>query len=79
MYNIGDKVRVVNFGNIVWYRTEDGKYFKKDIASEVIGQIGIIDSKHDVQGKMNYSIDGIAGKHAWYISEQLELVSKNNN
>lgn len=78
MYNIGDKVRVITYGHLR-YHFEDGKYAVEDVSPELIGQEGIVVSKHEIQGIWSYALEGIKGKHAWYDERQLELVSKNNN
>ena len=49
------------------------------MSSKLVGQSGLIDSVNITQGKPQYSISGIEGKHAWYDEGQLELISKNPN
>lgn len=44
-----------------------------DIAPEIVGKKGVIETVEVVQGKPQYAIKGIAGKHSWYNESQLEL------
>lgn len=92
-YGIGDKVKVVNYGSLIWESKncpdqeklsfpliyEDEKFRYLDMSSKLVGQSGLIDSVNITQGKPQYSISGIEGKHAWYDEGQLELISKNPN
>lgn len=50
---------------------EDDNYYWTDICPKVVGQIGRIAS---MSGDNNYSLEGIKGKTAWYVREQLELL-----
>lgn len=57
--------------NIVW---EDDFAFGYDWRPDLVGQDGTIDKIKEVQGKKQYSVDGISGKHAWYFEDQLKLI-----
>jgi len=85
-YNVGDKVKIVNYGHAVWENKEHDKYPSRlplikedkhlrwvDMSHEVIGQSGIVVEVKDVQGTPNYAIDGIKGKHAWYTEDQMQI------
>lgn len=81
-FNIGDKVKVINFGSMSWEFKENKTIEVKDVNPGLIGQIGIIVSKVKSNIPISphqYAIDGIKGKHAWYIEPQLEMVNKNPN
>lgn len=65
-FQVGDQVKVVNYGSLVWPYNEP----PYDIHPELVGEVGIIAT---VDGN-SYAIDGIPGKHAWYDDGQLELV-----
>lgn len=76
-YNIGDKVRIINYGHMIHIGTgvpgrEPGPC---DIRPELIGLEGVVEKGILTQGVPGYSIDGIG---AWYHEDQLELVMKNN-
>lgn len=78
-FGIGDKVKVVNYGSqLISYR--DGSWFVQDMLPEIVGKEGIIDHVSETQKDyIQYSIDGIPRKHAWYVEQQLEMVNKNPN
>lgn len=66
-FNVGDKVRIINYGHMaVW----QGKDF--DMTPEIIGKEGIICIANG--GYQGYAINGIPEKHAWYNEDQLELI-----
>lgn len=44
-----------------------------DMSPELVGQEGIICEVSNTQGRLQYAVDGIKGKHAWYNRGQLEL------
>lgn len=95
LYGMGDRVRVVKFGSLVFLRKsenpldcmfqdspiiyDNGTTCWIDISPYLVGQEGIIDGLSDVQGIYKYSISGIKQKHAWYTEEQLEIVKRNPN
>ena len=66
-FNIGDRVRVVNYGHIISYRKT------VDILPGIIGKTGVITGKIDSLGEEKYSIDGIKEKSSWYTADQLEI------
>lgn len=69
-FGIGDKVRVINYGSLMW--DENGS---TDILPELVGKEGLIQEVYN----NSYSISGIKGKHAWYDEGQLEMVNRNPN
>lgn len=85
-FKSGDKVRVINYGHPLWvygeshksmniiYRDIKNGFTIFDMSPELVGCIGIIDEVTNTQGKYQYSINGIPGKHAWYDEKQLEIV-----
>ncbi len=93
-FNVGDKVRIVNYGSISMQRGDlqeitrskvitemESGWFMVDDHPELVGKIGIVSSVREspIIGENAYALEGIDGKHAWYIEEQLELVNKNPN
>lgn len=77
-YGIGDKVKVVNYGALLWDNL-DGKTKVRDIRPEIVGKEGIISKAEIFQDRPQYAIDGIPKKHAWYDEEQLEMINQNPN
>lgn len=45
-----------------------------DMSPELVGQEGVVSQVTISQGRLQYAVDGISGKHAWYDDKQLELV-----
>lgn len=96
-FNIGDKVRVINYGSKTWFNKSEFKkedFVNKDYCNflgendnslfvdflhKIIGQEGIINGWTKTQDIVQYSIEGIPRKCAWYDEEQLEIVNKNPN
>jgi len=85
-YKIGDRVKIVNYGSLIWCDKdfllekssfplikEDGNIQFFDIAPSLVGQVGVVDSVKITQGIPSYSIDDIRGKHAWYDEGQMEI------
>ena len=85
-YKIGDVVKIVNYGSILWWSKtggdprpsfkvlfEDEKFIYMDPTPELVGQIGVVDNAHLTQNKPTYAIDG-PNKHAWYNEDQLKLM-----
>ena len=70
-FNIGDKVRIVDYGHLVWTRANDGEVKWIDISPEIVGNTGVINERSNTGG---YSLDVDDFKSAWYSHEQLELV-----
>ena len=91
-YGIGDKVKIVNFGHLIWenkknetlssfpiYKETDPKlngYRVIDINHEIIGCVGLVCKVNVNQGEYFYDIDGVGSAK---IEEQMELISKNQN
>lgn len=83
--NIGDKVRVVGAGGIVFTDTpmvstsfvylgyENGFHWY-DILPKIIGKEGVVTNVIESQGRLMYSLSGIPEKVSWYSEFQLELV-----
>lgn len=44
-----------------------------DINPSIVGQEGVICKVINTQGRLQYAVDGIKGKYAWYDEKQLEL------
>ncbi len=86
-YKIGDKVKIVNYGHLIWEHKdepkerklnfplimEDGNLMFLDMSPELIGKEGIIMQTTETQGKMKYAIEG-PNKYGWYNGDQLELI-----
>lgn len=86
---IGDKVKIVNYGHAIWISKDstDYKIFKDkiiydggdictmDIHPELVGQQGVIQNKYkQYDGSFLYALEGIRGKSAWYEEQQLEKI-----
>lgn len=79
-FGLGDKVKIVNYGHLMWSNDiRFGFVGEKDISTELVGQIGMVEKAHLTQKKPSYFLKGIKGKLAWYDEEQLEMVSQNQN
>lgn len=91
IYSIGDKVRIVKYGFILWesknsdqprltfpliHETESLRYL--DMSPELVGQEGIVSKVTITQGVPKYAISGISGKSAWYDEQQMELINQPN-
>lgn len=79
-YKVGDKVKIVNYGHLMWSHkkmsfpvvSEDGGIVWMDMSAELVGQEGVVNKITITQGNPEYGIDGIKGKCAWYNENQLE-------
>ena len=69
---VGDKVRVVNYGSLIWDCTGSNPT-TTDISEGAIGKEGVV-VKISESGK--YAVDGIPEKYAWYNDDQLELIKE---
>lgn len=93
LYGIGDKVKIINYGHLIWedkdipeiqkinkptYYDDDFVRFI-DIQPELINQKGLIDKVEITQNIPRYSISGIYGKSAWYMEDQLKMIKQNPN
>ena len=74
-FGIGDKVKIVGYGNLVWSYPN----IAKDTAPEMVGQIGMIDGFISSKDFIEYSLIGVNGKMAWYNEDQLEMITENPN
>jgi hypothetical protein len=84
-FEIGDKVKVVNYGHLMWSNkksgmkmklpiiSEDGNIVWHDFLSKIVGKVGVVVEVIETQGIVNYSLNGIPQKTSWYNEEQLEL------
>lgn len=87
-FKTGDKVRVIKYGSCWWCSKkgeqnisnkwpiifEDEDFIFYDPMSELVGKEGIVEKATETQGKIQYVLQGIEGKSAWYSEKQLELV-----
>ncbi len=71
MFNVGDKVKIIIYGDIGYDTDEEGNIFTKDLLPSVVGQSGTIDI---IKGNKfpKYYISGIIGKYGPFNQEQLE-------
>ena len=83
-FKVGDKVKVVNYGHLIWMSDEMANLMREpkpipskgeyayDLNPSVVGKGGVVKGV-DSKG-YSYALDGIAGKTAWFEEDQLELV-----
>jgi hypothetical protein len=69
---VGDKVRVINYGSLLWENDKYGNLTTFDMSPELIGKEGVVSKVTKTQGVTEYAVDGIPEKHAWYDRDQLE-------
>lgn len=75
LYGIGDLVRIVKYGHLICINYSSSvPPGSEDIFPGLVGQEGIVDGIHTVQGITHYSIAGIEGKHSPYYESQMELI-----
>lgn len=91
LYGIGDKVKVVKYGGVMWHRKEGQKplslpliqetddFWWYDTCPECVGKEAIITYVTNTQNRPGYSLKGDFNKRSWFNEEQLELISKNPN
>lgn len=83
--NVGQKVRVVKYGHLVWesksgttsdYTTywENEKSRWIDVKSELVGRIGEISETVCLGGQNKYRIEALDSGKQWYNEDQLELI-----
>lgn len=65
---VGDKVEIVEYGQIEW-ANDESEVFTRDIMPDLVGQKGTITAKNSL-GK--FAVNGIIGKYAWYNKDQLK-------
>ena len=83
-FNIGDKVRIVKYGSLLWENVtmpqpEGKRHIYKDrnpirwfdINPELVGKEAVVQEVHNTQGRPKYVLSGLT-KVAWYDHEQLE-------
>jgi len=78
-FDIGDKVRVVEYGHLMWIIDIDGNTKVKDVSPELVGKEGIVYEVNFCQGRYSYALKRMEGKTAWYDEKQLEMVNMNPN
>ncbi len=74
-YNIGDKVRIVNYGALMW-GVEDGKPFFYDWQPQLVGKEATI--KKVFKGEYGLNVKG-EGYISWFSKKQLKLIAKKQN
>lgn len=90
LYGIGDKVKIVNYGHLIWenkevypkpstsfpiyHETENVRWL--DMSPHLVGRMDLIEKVSVVQGTPKYSLNK---NGAWFAEENLELVNKNPN
>ena len=89
-YKTGDKVRIVNYGHLIWiheneimnYDKSIGVFLGKngfmhwyDIRPEKIGRIYVVANENDMGG--SYQLNNLDGSYgfAWADEKQLELIN----
>ena len=91
-FNIGDKVKIINYGHLMCehvddhvkikgcpvYKTE-GKYVFVDMEPHLKGRRGLISGITKTQGDWGYKIVFKHDSLAWLDEEQLELINANPN
>lgn len=70
-FKIGDRVKVINYGSIVFF--SDNKVV--DIRPEIVGKSGTVQTI--LNGKYSIIPDEKNMKWAWYHENQLELIDEN--
>lgn len=87
-FKTGDKVRIIQYGHRIWFSHDMPKpgfkypilgvseHFEvRDMSPELVGQEGIVEKSEVTQGRIQYILQGIKGKSAWYDEKQLELIN----
>ena len=69
---VGDRVRVINYGALLWENDKYGNLITFDMNPELIGKEGVVSKVTKTQGVTEYAVDGIPQRHAWYDRGQLE-------
>ena len=90
-FNIGDKVRIVNYGQLMWGNKsahggkllegfpiiqEDEDFLWVDLRPDIVGQEGVVDVAKTNQGIDEYSVHGVG---AWFNNDQLEFIKQHNS
>lgn len=73
---IGDKVRIINYGHLIWYKDEKTDKIKwMDLYPELVGKEAKIVEKTKTQGVKYYGlkIKG-EGYMSWFTKKQLEKI-----
>lgn len=86
-FNIGDHVRIINYGHIIWVNKKFPKEYLNlhiigeqdniifiDMYPELVGEKGVVSKISHTQGQSEYSLSGVKGKASWYNDNQLELI-----
>ncbi len=72
-FNVGDKVKIVNYGHVMWYMKGES-ILKGDLRKDLLGKEGIVIEINDTQVpyvEYSYSVNGLG---AWFNEDQLELI-----
>ena len=82
-FKVGDKVKIINYGSLLWAHKTFPLSFKEirregdtiiyDILPSIVGEKGIVVDAHKTQGNPTYAVHGVPKKYAWYDENQLEL------
>lgn len=87
-FKAGDKVRIINYGHLVWQVGGGKEISWVDISPELVGKQATVDGSYadfielgkpnflghrNEQNEKQYALLGVS-KHAWYNEEQLELI-----
>jgi len=89
-YKIGDKVRIVNYGHLMWTiqnQPNESSFIETlpvsviygdlvwfDVNHGIVGKEGVVSDVSITQGVPQYSIKGIPEKNSWYSEGQMELI-----
>ena len=89
-FNIGDRVRIKNYGHKIYNHksswrprkcivlSEKNGIQEVDISPELVGQEGIVYHVSEIKYKFIYALDG-PGKSSGWNEDQLELVNSDDN
>ena len=88
-FGIGDKVKIVKYGSLIWRTKESNEITKNivfeddtfnyiDMQPDLVGKEAIVTKAEVTQGRAKYSLKGV-NKVAWYDEQQLEMISRNPN
>jgi hypothetical protein len=90
-FKIGDAVKVVKYGHLIWEPKDweksdnypivsEGDIWRCiDISPSEVGKLGIVNQVSMVQNIPTYSLSKPTGKLAWFDEGQLELIKKEEN
>lgn len=71
-FNVGDRVKIVNYGNKVWFSNkETGGFYFHDLQPELVGKEQTVIGIKFTQGFPQYSLTDVS----WMNEDQIELIS----